>query len=150
MTEHPDTPVAAHAPAQPAEGVPPAGRRPATPDPAAASSPPTNSFRPEPELIARLQVSRDTLREALRILESQQLLEIKRGRGGGAVVRRPGLQAVARYVALLLQLRRTTLAHLEEARSVIEPSAAQQVAMLAGTDHLDGARKALRHRARER
>jgi len=92
---------------------------------------------PEPELIARLQISRDTLREALRILESQQLLEIKRGRGGGAVVRRPGLQAVSRYVALLLQLRRTTLAHLEEARSVIEPSAAQQVALLAGTDHLD-------------
>ena len=73
----------------------------------------------------------------LRILESQQLLEVKRGRGGGAVVRRPGLQAVGRYVALLLQLRRTTLAHLEEARSVIEPSAAQQVAVLDGTDHLD-------------
>ena len=70
----------------------------------------------EPDLIARLQISRDTLREALRILESQQLLEVKRGRGGGAVVRRPGLQAVGRYVALLLQLRRTTLAHLEEAR----------------------------------
>lgn len=91
----------------------------------------------EPELIARLQISRDTLREALRILESQQLLEVKRGRGGGAVVRRPGLQAVGRYVALLLQLRRTTLAHLEEARSVIEPSAAQQVALLDGTGHLD-------------
>ena len=53
------------------------------------------------------------------------------------VVRRPGLQAVGRYVALLLQLRRTTLAHLEEARSVIEPSAAQQVALLDGTGHLD-------------
>lgn len=92
---------------------------------------------PEPELIARLQISRDTLREALRILESQQLLEIKRGRGGGAVVRRPGLQAVGRYVALLLQLRRTTLAHLEEARSVIEPPAAQQTALLDGTDHLE-------------
>ncbi|HMZ15228.1 MAG TPA: GntR family transcriptional regulator, partial [Mycobacterium sp.] len=91
----------------------------------------------EPDLIARLQISRDTLREALRILESQQLLEVKRGRGGGAVVRRPGLQAVGRYVALLLQLRRTTLAHLEEARQVIEPSAAQQVAVLDGTDHLD-------------
>ena len=50
---------------------------------------------PEPELIARLQVSRETLREALRILESQQLVEIKRGRGGGAVVRRPGLEAWA-------------------------------------------------------
>lgn len=91
----------------------------------------------EPELTTQLQVSRETLREALRILESQQLVEIRRGRGGGAVVRRPGLEAVGRYVALLLQLRKTTLAHLEEARSVIEPPAAEQVAMRAGYDDLD-------------
>lgn len=91
----------------------------------------------EPELTAALRISRETLREALRILESQQLVEIKRGRGGGAVVRRPGLDGVGRYVALLLQLRRTTLAHLEEARTVIEPPAAEQVAMRAGYDDLD-------------
>lgn len=92
---------------------------------------------PEAEFTARLRVSRDTLREALRILESQQLVEVRRGRGGGAVVRRPGLEAVGRYVALLLQLRRTTLAHLEEARSVIEPPAAEQVVIRAGYDDLD-------------
>ncbi|MCX2934884.1 GntR family transcriptional regulator [Mycobacterium sp. CVI_P3] len=92
---------------------------------------------PEPELTAQLRISRETLREALRILESQQLVEIKRGRGGGAMVRRPGLDGVSRYVALLLQLRRTTLAHLEEARSVIEPAAAEQVAMRAGYEDLD-------------
>jgi DNA-binding FadR family transcriptional regulator len=92
---------------------------------------------PEPELTAQLRISRETLREALRILESQQLVEIKRGRGGGAVVRRPGLASVGRYVALLLQLRKTTLAHIEEARSVIEPPAAEQVAMRAGYDDLD-------------
>jgi DNA-binding FadR family transcriptional regulator len=91
---------------------------------------------PEAELVAALQVSRDTLREALRILESQQLVEIKRGRGGGVIVRPPGLEAVSRYVALLLQLRKTTLAHLEEARSVIEPPAAEQVAVRAEPDDL--------------
>ncbi|KKC07004.1 GntR family transcriptional regulator [Mycobacterium nebraskense] len=91
----------------------------------------------EAELTARLRISRETLREALRILESQQLVEIRRGRGGGAVVRRPGLESVGRYVALLLQLRKTTLAHLEEARSVIEPPAAEQVAIRAGYDDLD-------------
>jgi DNA-binding FadR family transcriptional regulator len=92
---------------------------------------------PEADLTAQLQISRETLREALRILESQQLVEIKRGRGGGAVVRRPGLEAVARYVALLLQLRKTTLAHLEEARSVIEPPAAEQLAAQADFDDLE-------------
>ncbi|ORB65772.1 GntR family transcriptional regulator [Mycolicibacterium tusciae] len=92
---------------------------------------------PEPELTAALQVSRETLREALRILESQQLLKIKRGRGGGAVVRRPGLDAVARYVALLLQLRKTTLAHLEEVRSVVEPPAAELLATNTGFDDIE-------------
>ncbi|HWT48439.1 MAG TPA: GntR family transcriptional regulator [Mycobacterium sp.] len=92
---------------------------------------------PEAELTARLRISRETLREALRILESQQLVEVRRGRGGGAVVRHPGLEPVGRYVALLLQLRKTTLAHLEEARSVIEPPAAEQVAIRAGYDDLD-------------
>ncbi len=91
---------------------------------------------PESELTERFQISRETLREALRILESQQLVEIKRGRGGGAVVRGPGLDAVARYVALLLQSRRTTLAHIEEARSVIETPAAEQLATLAGEAEL--------------
>jgi DNA-binding FadR family transcriptional regulator len=92
---------------------------------------------PEADLTTQLQISRDTLREALRILESQQLVEIRRGRGGGAVVRRPGLEAVGRYVALLLQLRRTTLGHLEEARSVIEPPAAEELALRAGPDDLE-------------
>lgn len=90
----------------------------------------------EAELTTHLQVSRETLREALRILESQQLVDIRRGRGGGAVVRMPGLEAVARYVALLLQLRNTTLAHLEEVRSVIEPAAAGNAVGQAGTGHL--------------
>lgn len=92
---------------------------------------------PEADLTAQLQISRETLREALRILESQQLVEIKRGRGGGAVVRRPGLDAVARYVALLLQLRKTTLADLEEVRVVIEPPAAEQLAAQAGFEDVE-------------
>ena len=99
--------------------------------------PADHQLPPEVELTASLQVSRDTLREALRILESQSLLEIRRGRGGGAVVRRPGLDAVGRYVALLLQLRRTTLAHLEEARSVVEPPAAEQFALHAAPEDTD-------------
>ncbi|OHV39290.1 MULTISPECIES: FadR/GntR family transcriptional regulator [Pseudofrankia] len=92
---------------------------------------------PEAELMAAFDVSRDTLREALRILEAQSLLDVRRGRGGGAVVRRPGLTSAGSYVALLLQLRGTTLEQLEEARSVLEPPAAGQLALRPGDDALD-------------
>lgn len=92
---------------------------------------------PEAELAAAFSVSKETLREALRILESQSLLEIRRGRGGGPVVRRPGIDAVSRYVALLLQLRRATLAQLEEARALVELPAAEQFALRATDADLD-------------
>ncbi|MBL7494953.1 FadR family transcriptional regulator [Frankia sp. CNm7] len=92
---------------------------------------------PEAELMVAFDVSRDTLRETLRILEAQSLLDIRRGRGGGAVVRRPGLSSASSYIALLLQLRGTTIGHLEEARSVLEPAAAEQVALRLGEEGLD-------------
>jgi DNA-binding FadR family transcriptional regulator len=92
---------------------------------------------PEAELAAAFSVSKETLREALRILESQSLVEVRRGRGGGPVVRRPGIDAVSRYVALLLQLRRATLAQLEEARALVEPPAAEQFAVRATDAELE-------------
>ncbi len=92
---------------------------------------------PEADLTSQYHVSRDTLREALRILESQSLLEVRRGRGGGAVVRRPGLDAVARYVGLLLQLRNVTLNHIGEARSVVEPPVAELVPLHYAADDLN-------------
>lgn len=83
----------------------------------------------EAELVATFDVSRETLREALRILESQSLVEVRRGRGGGAVVRRPGVAPIGRYLALLLQLRGATLRDLEEAGSVLELPLAEQFAV---------------------
>lgn len=44
---------------------------------------------PERELAERLQISRVTLREALKVLQDAGLLEVRRGRYGGAFVRRP-------------------------------------------------------------
>ena len=50
---------------------------------------------PEEELTAQFGVARTTLREALRVLESQGLITIRRGRGGGPTVTHPSLEPVS-------------------------------------------------------
>jgi DNA-binding FadR family transcriptional regulator len=59
---------------------------------------PGDTLPSEAHLMELLDVSRDTLREALRMLESESLIYIRRGRNGGAVVRRPDLRAIGRYL----------------------------------------------------
>lgn len=77
----------------------------------------------EHELQDRFGVSRPTLREAFRILESESLITVKRGAHGGALVRVPNPDVAARYTAFVLEHRGTTLADLYEARIVVEPAA---------------------------
>lgn len=82
----------------------------------------------ESQLMEQFGVSRPILREAFRILESESLIEVRRGVRGGARVRLPDPRAIARSTALLLQLRGTTLSDVLEARAAIEPIAARLVA----------------------
>src|ERR1700753_745511 len=58
---------------------------------------------PERELVAQTRMSRATVREARRILQVQGLVRIKAGRAGGTFVQRPGRDAVARSVSLLIR-----------------------------------------------
>lgn len=83
---------------------------------------------PEDELTAQFGIARTTLREALRVLESQGLLAIRRGRGGGPVVTHPNLEPIAMALAVTLQLQRTTIGDLDAARRLIEPQIAGQLA----------------------
>jgi GntR family transcriptional regulator, transcriptional repressor for pyruvate dehydrogenase complex len=87
----------------------------------------------EEELTATFGIARTTLREALRVLESQGLLEIKRGRGGGGIVTMPRLDNLSQSFALALQMQQTTLGDLDEARMMIEPPLAARLA----TQHTD-------------
>jgi len=82
----------------------------------------------EADLTAHFQVSRPTLREAVRILESDRLVEVRRGSRTGARVRVPGPEIVARPAGLLLALAGTTLADVMTARIGIEPYAARLLA----------------------
>jgi DNA-binding FadR family transcriptional regulator len=83
-----------------------------------------DSLPPETVLMEMFGVSRPTLREAFRILESESLITVRRGARGGARVVSPDIAVAARYVGLLLQMGGTTIADVYEARTVIEPAAA--------------------------
>ena len=82
----------------------------------------------ETELMEHFGVSRPTLREAVRVLESERLVEIRRGSRTGARVRVPGPEIVARPAALLLELSGATLSDVMAARIGIEPLAARFLA----------------------
>jgi GntR family transcriptional repressor for pyruvate dehydrogenase complex len=82
----------------------------------------------EAELIERFEVSRPSLREALRILEAEGLASVVRGALGGVVVHRPDQRMTARAAALVLQSRSVSLADVFEASAVIEPAAARMIA----------------------
>jgi DNA-binding FadR family transcriptional regulator len=83
---------------------------------------------PEAELVARYGVSRPTLREAFRILESELLVVVRRGVKGGALVRTPSVELAARSAQALLQYRGATLADVHQARIMLEPPAAALLA----------------------
>lgn len=87
----------------------------------------------EADLMDRFAISRPTLREAIRVLESDGLVAVRRGSRSGARVCVPGPEVVARPAALLMELSGTTVADLFVAREAVEPDAARVLAV-AGTD----------------
>ncbi|CUU59269.1 DNA-binding transcriptional regulator, FadR family [Parafrankia irregularis] len=82
----------------------------------------------ERDLVERFGVSRPSLREALRILEAQGLVSVRRGVLGGIFAQKPDERVTARTAALLLLARNVLLADVYTARSHLEPIAARQVA----------------------
>ncbi|HSA50934.1 MAG TPA: FCD domain-containing protein [Yinghuangia sp.] len=79
---------------------------------------------PERQLVEQTGLSRATVREALRILEVEQLLEIRPGRGGGAFVHRPNRESLASTVQLVIRGQQIRLDALHETREAIEPTCA--------------------------
>ena len=91
---------------------------------------PGDKLHPENILQTEFNISRPTLREALRLLESESLITISRGKHGGARVISLDLGAAARQVGVFLQIGGTTLHDVWLARTVIEPPAAALLAAI--------------------
>lgn len=75
----------------------------------------------EPELAERFAVSRASVREALRVLETFGVVRIKPGKNGGNEVGTIDADAFARTLALFFRMARATYRDLMDARIVIEP-----------------------------
>jgi GntR family transcriptional repressor for pyruvate dehydrogenase complex len=105
----------------------------------------------ERDLGTTFGVSRTTLREALRALEAQGVLEIRTGSRGGAFVAEPSSELVAGALANLLRFRSATARELAEFRVPFEAENAAWAARradpaaLAELEHIVGDVTALAH-----
>ncbi|BCB88584.1 FadR/GntR family transcriptional regulator [Phytohabitans suffuscus] len=98
----------------------------------------------EAALMAEFGVSRPTLREAFRVLESESLITVRRGAHGGARVNAPSPDVAARYAALVLEHRGTTLQDVLTARSIIEPACVRRLAEIRTDEDLAKLRAAVK------
>lgn len=80
----------------------------------------------EAQLMKQMGVSRPTLREAMRVLESEGLLKLGRGARSGASVLVPSIERAARYGALYLATRGTTVGDIHQVRTLLEPALVAQ------------------------
>jgi len=87
---------------------------------------------PERELAARLAVSRNILREALRSLSARGLLQVVPGRG--TFVAEPTAGTVQASLSLLLKRKQVRLSELCDVRDLIEPEMAARAAEHATPD----------------
>ncbi|MDE2455454.1 MAG: FadR family transcriptional regulator [Burkholderiales bacterium] len=79
----------------------------------------------ERDLCERAGLSRATVREALRILESEGLIATRLGRYGGSTVARPSAAAIERSVGIFIRGQRIRFEAVLETRAAIEPPSAR-------------------------
>ena len=95
---------------------------------------PGDQIPPERELADRFRVSRTSVREALRALEMQGVLDSRQG--GGTFVRTTDTEALVPPLAAAILRGRRELAEVLEVRELIEPGIARRAARRATDDHI--------------
>ena len=95
---------------------------------------PGDMLPPERELAETFQVSRSSLRDAIRALELMGMVEARQGEG--TVVRAPSGEAVANPLTAVLLQQREFVSELLELRGMIEPTLAARAATHASAEEL--------------
>jgi DNA-binding FadR family transcriptional regulator len=102
-----------------------------------------DALPPESELIAEFGISRPSVREALRVLESESLITLQRGARGGARVHAPSAATAARYAGAVLQTQGIALEDVYQAGRLIELCAVDLLAARADPVEVAGLREFL-------
>ena len=102
---------------------------------------------PERDLAQRFRVSRTSVREALRSLQSRGLIDIRAGEG--AFVRDVSVETLIEPLALVILPYREAVGELFEARRLLEPSIAALAARRATREELAEMERILAEQARE-
>ena len=102
---------------------------------------------PERDLAEKFVVSRTSVREALRALESLGLIEIRPGEG--TFVREVSVESLIEPLALVMASQRGAIAELFEARRLLEPAIAALAARRATPEELSEMERILEEQAKE-
>lgn len=109
---------------------------------------PTGALLPsETELARQLGVSRPVVREALRSLQSNGFVEIKRGIKGGAFVRDALRLPLFDDFASFIRYRRFRVDHLAQARLLVEPEVCRLAAKNASRQEIQEMKDLVQHYA---
>jgi len=86
---------------------------------------PGDRLASEKELMTQFEVSKATMREALRVLEVIGLIEIRKGTAGGAFVAKVGMKTTIHSLINFIHFQPVSIREITMLRYLIEPTVAQ-------------------------
>jgi GntR family transcriptional repressor for pyruvate dehydrogenase complex len=95
----------------------------------------------EDQLVSQYRISRPTLRQAMRVLQAEGLVKVRRGNSGGYFAATPSVEVVTRSASGLLRRQGAGGEHFLESAGVLAPA----LAVLAATRGTAAARRDFAH-----
>jgi GntR family transcriptional repressor for pyruvate dehydrogenase complex len=89
---------------------------------------PGDRLASEKELITQFEVSKATMREALRVLEAMGLVEMRKGTAGGVFVSEVDMKTAVHSMMNFLHFKSVSVRHITMLRFMLEPSVAHMAA----------------------